>query len=175
MTVVHISLDLCSLIQVDTKKEPQAMPFITLNPPAHRSQPLFLSAHLRSVAMRELIEESLTAGGATGAWPPSSPDCGRVMKMVHFGHNKMTDPCHCPDQTFGVGGVKLDGAVCVCWLRNFPTFLLLTHDSILTHFTNIWMEMTSSKPVFCPIYLSPLALQTLFIYAFFNNKIFIEL
>lgn len=140
------------------EKKPQAMPFITLKPPAHRSQTLFLSAHLRSVAMRELIEDSLTAGGAGGAWPPFSPDCGRVMKMVHFGDNKMTDPCHCPDQTLGVGGeIRWSG------LRNSATFLRPGHAFILTHFNNIWNEILQFN-------FFPFSFQTLFIYAFLDCK-----
>lgn len=107
------------------------------------SHPVFLSAHLRSVAMRKLIEHSLMVGGAGSAWLPFPPDCGRVMKMVHFGDNKLTDPCHCPDQTLGVGGEIRWSA-----LRNSLTVLCPGHDLILTHFNKIWIEILQFKKHF---------------------------
>lgn len=111
------------------------MLFIKLNPPANRSQPLFLSAHLRSVPMSELIEDSRA---------PFSPDCGRALKMVHFGDNKMTDPCHCPDQTFGVGGVGLDGALCSLLvgfriLQRFCALVMSPHTKVLQCKYSTWM------------------------------------
>lgn len=50
------------------------------------------------------------------------------MEMVHFDDKKMADSCHCLDQTFGAGGVRLDGEIRICWLRNSPTFLCLGPD-----------------------------------------------
>lgn len=89
MTFSHISLDLCSLIQVSV-------------------------VHQTKRFCRRTWGASQCACWSN-MWPPSSPDCGRVMKMVHFGHNKTTEPCYCPDQTFGVGGVRLDGLDPLGW------------------------------------------------------------